>query len=211
MGALQFKELYGIDMIADYKATPIELKTAKDFYEEYKEYNEDREPGEEYELVAHWAEDLKLNKYFDLVGELQYRKGSSMETFLTSFESDPFGVEDKDPVKEREMKKFLDGQAEIGTNMAVVMFMVDALQFFKGMPAAKIKEIAFEIAMQGTQGYDPEKKSYKLSSIPDKVFSGYHILAYYFVSWSLAIPEMVAELHLPYDKEYQLALTLANK
>ena len=40
------------------------------------------------------------------------------------------------------------------------MFMVDALQFFDGMAKEKVKNIAFEIAMQGTQGYRPEKKDY---------------------------------------------------
>jgi len=30
------------------------------------------------------------------------------------------------------------------------------------------------------------------------------------VSWSLAIPEMVAELQLPYEEEYKLALTMSK-
>jgi hypothetical protein len=88
------------------------------------------------------------------------------------------------------------------------MFMVDALQYFEGMPKEKIKQIAFEIAGQGTQGYRPDKKDYRISSIPGKLFSGYHILAYYYVSWSLSIPEMVSQLQLPYDDEYNLATAM---
>jgi hypothetical protein len=64
--------------------------------------------------------------------------------------------------------------------------------------------------MQGTQGYDPNIKNYKLNTIPNKDFSGYQILAYYFVSWSLAIPEMVSQLQLPFDAEYKLAVTMFN-
>jgi hypothetical protein len=91
--------------------------------------------------------------------------------------------------------------------MAVVMFMVDALQYFQNMPADAIKKIAFEIAMQGTQGFDPNQKNYIIGSIANKRFSGYHILAYYYVSWMLAIPEMVSQLQLPFEEEYKVALT----
>ena len=92
--------------------------------------------------------------------------------------------------------------------MAVVMFMVDALQYFSEIPKDKIKKIAAEIAMQGTQGYSPDKKDYSINSIPNKVFSGYHILAYYYVSFAIAIPEMLSLLQLPYADEYNLALTM---
>jgi len=108
------------------------------------------------------------------------------------------------------MEKFQKSQQNIGTNMAVVMFMVDALQFFDGMPKEEVKKIAFEIAMQGIQGYRPDKDDYRISSIKGKTFSGYHILAYYFVSWALAIPEMLSQLQLPYEEEYKLAKTIAK-
>ena len=106
------------------------------------------------------------------------------------------------------MKKFLESQKEIGTNMAVVMFMVDALQFFKNKDKEEIRKVAFEIAIQGTQGYSPEVKNYRLNSIPNKTFTGYHILAYYYVSWAIALPDMLKEIQLPFDNEYQLALQM---
>jgi hypothetical protein len=59
--------------------------------------------------------------------------------------------------------------------------------------------------MLGTQGFFPDKQGYVVASIPDKSFSGYHILAYYYVSWAMAIPEMLKELQLPFDKEYEMA------
>ena len=43
--------------------------------------------------------------------------------------------------------------------------------------------------------------SYKLTYIPKKDFSGYHLLAYYYVSLMLAMPEMLDELGLDYEKE----------
>lgn len=209
VNAIQFKEFFGLDFIKDFNATPSELKHANDFYEEYLQYSDDKEPAEEYELVLHWAEDLKLDKNFELVNEIEFRtKRTNIDELISSIEKDPYDLESKDPYKKRDMKKFQKSQETIGTNMAVVMFMVDALQFFDGMPKEDIKKIAFEIALQGTHGYRPDNDDYRISSIKSKTFSGYHILAYYYVSWALAIPEMLSQLQLPYDDEYNLALTM---
>jgi hypothetical protein len=95
--------------------------------------------------------------------------------------------------------------------MDVVMFMVEALQDFEKKSEDEIKKIAMEIALLGTQGYNPEKKGYKIDSIEEKKFSGYQILAYYYVSWALVLTEMLPQLKLPYEEEYSLAKTLYNK
>lgn len=208
VNAIQFKELFGLDFIKDFKPTPSELKQAEKFYNEYLEYRDDKKPAEEYELVIHWAEDLKLNTFFELVGEIQYRRRGNIDSFFESLQNDPLGINERDPIKEREMKQFQETQKSIGTNMAVVMFMIEAMQYFEGIPNEDIKKIAFEIAMQGTQGYRPDKKDYTLNLIPGKTFSGYHILAYYYVSFAIAIPEMLSQLQLPYDSEYNLAKSM---
>nr|WP_316931198.1 hypothetical protein [Lunatimonas lonarensis] len=39
----------------------------------------------------------------------------------------------------------------------------------------------------------------------------YKLLAYYYVSWALAIPEMLKELQMPFEREYELAITLSGK
>jgi len=39
----------------------------------------------------------------------------------------------------------------------------------------------------------------------NKTFTGYQALAYYYLSWAIAIPEMLAHLQMPFDKEYELA------
>jgi Tfp pilus assembly protein PilF len=209
VNALQFKELFGLDFIKDYQAMPSELKLANDFFAEYMQYKEDKEPGEEYELVLHWAEDLKLEDYFELISEQAYRtKRIDTDNLLASIERDPYDLESKDPYKEREMEKFQQSAQSTGINMAMVLFMVDALEYFKGMPLEEIKRIAFEIAMHGTQGFRVDKDNYTIGSMKGKIFSGSHILAYYYVSWSLAIPEMVAQLNLPYEQEFKLAQTM---
>lgn len=206
VNAFQFKELFGIDLSDNFKANRLEMTQAEKFYKEFLEYKNDREPGEEYELVQHWAKDLNLDPYFELKNEKLYRKSQKPDSFLESIEDEMFGGAEFDAHKERQMKKFQESQKEMGTNMAVIWFMVDAMQFFEKKDKEEIKKIAFEIALQGTQGYRPENKDYTLNSIPGKKFSGYHILAYYYVSWAIAIPEMLSQLQLPYDEEYKQAL-----
>lgn len=58
--AYQFKELYGVDMTAAFKASAAERTMADRFYAEFVEYRSDREGGEEYEVVDHWGHDLQL-------------------------------------------------------------------------------------------------------------------------------------------------------
>lgn len=207
VGAMQFKELFGVDLLSDYKANKLEYDQATKFYNEYKEYEQDKEAGEEYELVENWADDLKLHDYFEMLSESQYRKRSNIDELLTSLENDPFGHEEKDHYRERQMKKFQEAHGGDDVNMAVVMFMVDALQYFKGKSQEDIKKIAFEIAILGDQGFFPEQDGYQVASMPDKTFSGYHILAYFYVSWAIAMPQVLHELQLPFDKEYVLAKT----
>lgn len=203
-----FKDLYCLDFIDYYKANKQEMSLAKNFYDEFIEYRDDKAPSEEYELVLNWAKDLNLDEYFKLEDEKTYMKSNNIDDFIKSFLNDPLGIEEKDPFKERAMQEFQKSQAEIDTNMAVVMFMVDALKFFEGKDIGEIKKIAIDIAMQGTQGYSPNNNNYTISSIPNKRFSGYHILAYYYVSWAIAIPEMLSKLELPYEEEYKLAQQL---
>ena len=211
IGALQFKDLFGIDFISFYKATTSELNQANELYNEYLEYSQDKQPGEEYELIKNWSEDLKINEYFELVAESSYQlKNSDLNSILESIENDPYGIKTPDPEREKEFESFLKNQEAIGVNMAVAMFMVDALEYFNSMSKNEVKEIALEIAMQGTQGFSPEKNNYRISKIKNKTFSGYHILAYYYVSWAIALPEMLSELQLPFDEEYKIALSLSN-
>ncbi len=48
--------------------------------------------------------------------------------------------------------------------MDVVMYMVDALQYFEEKTMIEIKQLPMEIAMAGAQGYNPDKEGYK--SVP---------------------------------------------
>ena len=41
-----------------------------------------------------------------------------------------------------------------------------------------------------------------------KIFSGFHITAYYYVCWALVITGMLADLGMPFDNEFKIANTL---
>jgi tetratricopeptide (TPR) repeat protein len=212
VNAFQFRDLYGIDLITEFKPTKVELKQAKLFYDEFLEYKDDKQPAEEYELVQHWADDLNLNPYFTLISEIEYNKNKKTESSLLSFFERLSTVKSETPAdNETEMQHFLEKQKENGTNIDVVMFMVEALEYFESLSKDKIKEIAYEIAYKGTQGYDPNKIDYTIDLIPNKNFSGFQILAYYYVSFALGAPEILMEVGLPYHEEYLLAKTMKNR
>ena len=207
VSAIQFKDLYGIDMLKKFQPLPFEMKEAERMWAEYLDYRKDKEAGEEYEIIQHWGEDLRMEKYFDLVDENDFRNSpKTVEEVLASIESDPYGLEVDKNLKEKEMETFQQAQQKMGTNMAVVMYMVEALQYFGEMEIVEVKKIAKEIALYGTQGFHPDKKDYTMPSMPGKVFSGYQILAYYYVSWKIALPEMVDKLQLPFEEEWLLAI-----
>jgi hypothetical protein len=204
--AYHFKELFGIDYTQDFIANKHEITLAQKLYDEYLEYRYDREAGEEYELITHWGQDLGLNNYFKLISENDFRRRTANSSdILKNIEQDPMDEQDQSK-KEIEMEKFIKNQETIGLNGAVMWYMVEALRYFETQNIADIKKIAFEITMVGAHGILPSTTSkYKLANIPNKTFSGYQLLAFYYVSFKLCLPEMLPELRLPYDSEYEMA------
>jgi hypothetical protein len=107
-----------------------------------------------------------------------------------------------------ELVDFMANHAQKDLNLAVAYHMVNALDFFKDFDNEKVKEIAFEIALTGQIGIDPKKNGYRVSEIVNKNFSGYNLLAYYYVIWAIAISELVNDLQMPFEKEFELAKSI---
>ena len=96
-------------------------------------------------------------------------------------------------------------------NMMMAMYMLDAMRRFDKMPADQVKAVASEIAVVGTRGISTAKDAvYTLKTIPDEEFSGYRLLANYYVSWARAFPEHLAKIGLPFDDAYALAMQMHN-
>ena len=193
--AHHFRDLFGLDLIGDFEADANEERQAISMFHEFSEYRHDKNPSDEYKLLQSWANVLNVDSYFELIPE----NGSAAKKTETDAHADA------------EMEKFQKKAAAQGLNMAVVMYMQDALEFFAQKDNATIKKAAMEIAMLGMNGIKPEQQGYKLTNVPEKVFSGYHLLAYYYVSFALVLPEMLKELKIPYDQEYDLAMQMRAK
>ncbi len=90
--------------------------------------------------------------------------------------------------------------------MMMAMYMLDAIKKLSALTADKIKAIAMEIAMLGANGIDVSRSGgYVLKTMPGEDFSGYRLLANYYVSWKIALPEHLAKVGLPFDDAYALA------
>lgn len=215
----QFRELFGVDLTRQIKE-PLLEKKAKTIYQEYLRMKEDKEPGEEYDLIEWWAEDVNLKPYFNLVDEESPTLAASPtgpsfklpEELLEELENDPFQLDTDRAFQDAEMKEFVEAQRNKGINMAVVMYMANALQHFSGMTKDKVREVGFEIAHLGRFGINPEKKeTYHLSSVPGNTFTGWRLLAYMYVSWSIFEPSQLQELQLDFAKEHEMAQILFGK
>lgn len=192
--AFQFRESYGVDLIAEFHAPESEIRKAHDMFREFTEYRDERAAGDEYKLLESWARLLQINDLFALIPDSVDREERNESDYQTA-----------------QMARFQESAAETGFNMAVTMYMVDALEYFSAKAPEVIKKAALEIAMLGMQGIQPDKQGYRIKTIPEKTFSGYHLLAYYYVAFALALPEMLHQLGLPYDGEYAMAQKMKKK
>lgn len=203
--AKHFKELFKIDFLKSFNGSKIENNTAESMYSEFLEYRNDKEPGEEYELVQNWGNDLNLSKYFSLVPEKDYLSSKFENSDILDLTDND---EDTDANQKIEMHEFLENHKNKDLNPAVLMYMIGALEYFQNMSHEQIKKVAFQIATIGMNGINPENKDgYHVPLIPNSNFSGYQMLAYYYVSFALSSPQILPELQLPFDKEYESAKT----
>jgi hypothetical protein len=139
------------------------------------------------------------------VDEEQQR--SSLDETVEKIQEDPLSLDDDKDIGD---ESFSNEGAPAG-QMAATMYIVDALQYFEDKNIDEIRKVGFEIGMLGRSGIDtdnPDKK-YSLKSIPDKKFSGRHLLAYMYTAFKEFEPDMDTGIDL--DKEYEQAKELYEK
>lgn len=198
VSSLHLKELYGFNFLHYYKPSQVEIREAEDLYEEYKAYRDNYKPGEEYDLVMYFIEQFDSESFFEIHNEQELARGRD-------FDRNPVDESGSEEIAQRFGKGNEGGENEVVTFM-MAMYMMGAMEYFENKPITEIKQIAFEIAMLGCGGITPEQKSgYKVNSIPEKDFGGYELLAYYYVSWAIAIPEKLDDLQLPFKTAYATA------
>ena len=210
VNAIQLMELYGFNLGPHFKATPAEMRTAKDLYEEWTAYYEDSEskPGDEYDLLEYFTQHLGVDDFFTMVNEMHFND-------ISLPNRDEFPKESTDPdVAKEQLESFQeqhkDGADQMET-MMMTMYMLGAMKELMPMPQQNVHRIALEIAMVGMTGIKPKNKGYKINALPGREFGGYEFLAYYYVSWAIAIPEKLNDLGLPFSQAYDAALDMYNK
>ncbi|MFA5857586.1 MAG: tetratricopeptide repeat protein [Elusimicrobiota bacterium] len=199
VNALQFKELFGIDLIYKFNPTQQQLRISNELYKEYFKNKDMHRPAMEYELINNWAKKLNLASYFSIVSEDEYRKNYPASlTFIDS-------VEKTNP------KNNVSFSEQSPKHMATVMYCLSALQYFQDKSNEEITKAGFEIAKIGTQGIDPldTEKKYHLTSIPDKEFSGLQLLAFMYVAFQTIDPNL--DIGIDFKKEYKIAKDMLNK
>lgn len=61
------------------------------------------------------------------------------------------------------------------------------------------------VDLEGKKINPGKKDGYNVPLIPNSNFSGYQLLAYYYVSFSLSAPQLRIDLQLPFNREYSAA------
>ena len=209
VNALGLKHWYGVDLTKQLKPTRDQYQTGKKLFSEFVEYVRDKHPAEEYDLVNNWADELKLLPFFELVEEKEYRSNQADPIHEPAPDLITESTVPED-IRQEEMRTFQEQHGK-DLNMAVVMFMVDAIRRYKAMKKDKVRAIAFQIAQIGINGISPEKDGYHVPLIPGSDYSGYQMLANYYVSWAIAVPEMLSQIGMPFEAEYATATQLAGR
>lgn len=211
--SMHFKDMYGINLIGQYLPTKQELEHAKDLYDEFKAYLDSYKAGDEYEMLEYFVQSFNMENLVEIIDERQVTAGMkadlSMKGDLKDLSEDALPKDEADAANAQFAKNHQDG-ADPAETMMMSMYMLGAMEYFDTLEPQDVHRIAIEIAMVGVTGINP-KKEYTIKSIPDKVFGGYQLLAYYYVSWARAIPEKLEHLGLPFSKAYESAMKMYNE
>lgn len=210
--SMHFKDIYGINLIGQYKPTKQEYEKAQDLYEEFKAYLNTYKAGDEYEMMEYFVQSFDMEELVEITDESQVTAGMkadlSLEGDLKDLAEDALSEEDVDVANAQFALNHQDG-ADPTETMMMSMYMLGAMEYFDTLEPQDVHRIALEIAMVGVTGINP-LKDYSIKSIPDKKFGGYQFLAYYYVSWARAIPHMLEKIGLPFSKAYESALQMYN-
>jgi tetratricopeptide (TPR) repeat protein len=200
--ALDFQDLYGINLLNQFKASLQFKQKARQLYKMFTNIMDSKEPGIEYDLIHKWAYKLGIRNLFDLIDESEFRANNWSTEVLTSIASDPMNLKDEEANASKDNRM---AEEDDSGKMAVTMFCLSAIQELERKTPEQIKEIAFEIAQLARMGIDPNEidKRLHLASIPGKTFSPRQLLAYMYVAWKKHNPDL--DTGIDYEEEYQMA------
>jgi tetratricopeptide (TPR) repeat protein len=134
------------------------------------------EPGDEYKLVDEFAEMTGLRAWYEW--KTDPGQHEIIETPPTEGTTNPALLREKQP--------------------AAVFYFLDAFKRFDAMTPEQIRNIAFEIALLGQNGLDyasPDEK-YELRALPDRKFSGLHLMCLMYAGFKSVAPDQEVQMDL---------------
>ena len=196
-------EICGEKLIDAYEPTPEEVDAGLDIYGFYrKERDLVKESGGIYgdvlEKMLHYT---KVGRFVRLA-----------VIDIAPIDLPPQGGDGLTDHAREELAKFKKnfGDANEQDSMVMALAMYKVIRELRRWPLESVKSLGMEIALLGRTGISPAK-SYRLEHFPNRgEIPGCEVLAYYYVSWAMAIPEKLDCLNLPYKKAYAAAMSVVD-
>lgn len=190
---IQARSLFGMDLFDDMPVPKDEMRQAFELHCEASRILSNYSAGDEWLLVRSFINKLHCNDFYVVLGGEEplvekLKKENSTQVFTDNVRKNP------------------------AVGSAILMHMVDAIRILGKMSIQDVKRVAVEIALVGTKGINPSKKSgYSVPGLGNTDMSGCRALAFYYVSWKLAFPEKIELLGLPFSNEYIQAKAIVEK
>ncbi len=141
------------------------------------------EPGDEYMLVDEFAEMLGVRDWYQWIDDPGVAPQPAQKQAAAT-DTPPQGTTNPALLRSKDM--------------ASTMYLLAALERFEKLPAAKVKQIALEIAVLGMSGLDyaSSEKKYRLNALPGEEFSGLEVMCLMHAGFRQVEPDMNTGLDL---------------
>jgi tetratricopeptide (TPR) repeat protein len=143
-------------------------------------------PGDEYRLVDEFADMVGLRDWYEWRADPGHHDATAEP--LKQGTTNPALLKEKQP--------------------AAIFYFLDAFKRFDAMTPEQVRNVAFEIALLGRNGLDyasPDEK-YELRALPDRKFSGLHLMCLMYAGFKRVAPEHDVGMDL--DDPFLTALQL---
>jgi tetratricopeptide (TPR) repeat protein len=133
-------------------------------------------PGDEYRLVDEFADMTGLRDWYEWRPDPGHHEATAEP--LKEGTTNPALLKDKQP--------------------AAIFYFLDAFKRFDAMTPEQVRAVAFEIALLGRNGLDyaaPDEK-YELRALPDRKFSGLHLMCLMYAGFKRVAPEHEVQMDL---------------
>ncbi len=138
-------------------------------YKHWQERAKNLGPGDEYGLVDEFADMTGLRDWYEWRPDPGHHEATAEP--LKQGITNPALLKVKQP--------------------AAVFYFLDAFKRFDAMTPEQVRDVAFEIALLGRDGLDyaaPDEK-YELRALPDRKFSGLHLMCLMYAGFKRVAPE----------------------